>query len=32
MMCDDEYDVCGLCGDYYCPCCGCDCWWDDDED
>lgn len=32
MTYEDEYDVCGLCGNYYCPCCGCDCWWDDDEE
>lgn len=36
----DEYEdtfesdtaMCGLCGRYYCTCCGCDCWWSDDED
>lgn len=27
-----ENPRCGICGSYYCPCCGCDCYANDLED
>ncbi|MBS4195343.1 hypothetical protein [Lederbergia citri] len=36
---DEEYDdyiddtvICVICGNYYCKCCGCNCWMEDYEE
>lgn len=29
---DTDTGICGACGRHYCLCCGCDCYWERDED